>query len=297
MKNNTPAVLFYSQDFMTGVADMTMEERGYYITLLAHQNIHGHMSEEYIRRIAPGCPAYVLEKFLRDEDGAYFNKRMEEEIGKRNKFKDSRYKNLRQNGSPTSKSDMKTDKATDIGADIDDRYRRPISDSDMETETEIESNIKEIDRGVGEGRGKNKPSQMAQEFVDAFHALCPSLKPVTRLTDKRVKKINARLKEFTPEEIRRAFEHIEASDFATGRTGRWTCTFDWLIDSEAHMTKALEDVYGNRVKESSLEKAHREFMRELDEIEKGDAYERTGYHAAGRTGTDGAGYRAPYRLL
>lgn len=92
-KNNTPAVLFYSQDFLAGVAEMTNEERGAYITLLAYQNIHGHMSAEYIKRVCPDCPPYVLEKFSTDEDGCYFNERMEQEIEKRNNYSKSRGKN------------------------------------------------------------------------------------------------------------------------------------------------------------------------------------------------------------
>ena len=32
-----PAFQFYAQDFLTGVMDLTMEERGIYITLLARQ--------------------------------------------------------------------------------------------------------------------------------------------------------------------------------------------------------------------------------------------------------------------
>lgn len=92
-KNNTPAVLFYSQDFLAGVAEMTNEERGAYITLLAYQNIHGHMSAEYIKRVCPCCPPYVLEKFSTDEDGNYFNERMEQEIEKRNNYSKSRGNN------------------------------------------------------------------------------------------------------------------------------------------------------------------------------------------------------------
>ena len=92
-KNNTPAVLFYSQDFLAGVAEMTNEERGAYIPLLAYQNLHGHMSAEYIKRVCPGCPPYVREKFSTDECGNYFNERMEQEIEKRNNYSKSRGKN------------------------------------------------------------------------------------------------------------------------------------------------------------------------------------------------------------
>lgn len=92
-KNNTPAVLFYSQDFLAGVAEMTNEEIGAYIKLLAYQNIHGHMSAEYIKRVCPDCPSYVLEKFSVDDAGYYFNERMEKEIEKRNNYSKSRGNN------------------------------------------------------------------------------------------------------------------------------------------------------------------------------------------------------------
>ena len=130
-KNNTPAVLFYSQDFLAGVADMTYEERGAYITLLAYQNVHGHMSKKYIERVCPGCPSYVLDKFIEDADGDLYNERMQMEIDRRNRFKESREKNLKQNAS----SDM----GSDMGLDIGNRYGAPIWGSDMETETETET--------------------------------------------------------------------------------------------------------------------------------------------------------------
>lgn len=93
MKNSTPAVLLYPQDFLTGCAEMTMAERGAYITLLCYQNAHGHMSKTYIDRVCPECPEYVLEKFEVDEDGKYYNKRMEDEIKRRVKYSESRRKN------------------------------------------------------------------------------------------------------------------------------------------------------------------------------------------------------------
>lgn len=88
-----PAFLFYSGDFLTGVTGMNMEERGQYITLLCLQHAKGHLSLELMNRSVPGLSAYVLEKFQQDEEGFYFNKRLEEEAIKRNKFCDSRRNN------------------------------------------------------------------------------------------------------------------------------------------------------------------------------------------------------------
>jgi hypothetical protein len=88
-----PAFLFYSGDFLTGVTGMNMEERGQYITLLCLQHAKGHLTLELMNRSVPGLSSYVLEKFQQDEDGLYFNQRLEEEAIKRNKFCKSRSEN------------------------------------------------------------------------------------------------------------------------------------------------------------------------------------------------------------
>ena len=93
MKNTTPAVLLYYEDFLAGTADMTDEEVGQYIRLLCYQNAKGHLADGYIKRIMPNALAYVLEKFQADEDGAVFNRRMESEIERRVKYSKSRAEN------------------------------------------------------------------------------------------------------------------------------------------------------------------------------------------------------------
>jgi len=102
--NNTdskdPAFLFYSSDFLTGVIDMTMEERGQYITLMCLQHQKGHLSEKTIRFCLGSVSVSVMDKFMQDENGLYFNKRLEEEIFKRKNFIDSRRKNGQKGGRP-----------------------------------------------------------------------------------------------------------------------------------------------------------------------------------------------------
>lgn len=78
-----PAFLFYTKDFYNGVADLTMEERGQYITLLCLQHTKGHLTEKMIQINVPDATADVLAKFEHDSEGKLFNKRLEQEIGKR----------------------------------------------------------------------------------------------------------------------------------------------------------------------------------------------------------------------
>ncbi len=84
-----PAFLFYSSDFLTGVSDLTMEERGQFITLLCLQHQKGALSEKLMRLQCGGIPnADVLAKFRIDENGLYYNKRIEEEREKRQAHSD-----------------------------------------------------------------------------------------------------------------------------------------------------------------------------------------------------------------
>jgi hypothetical protein len=79
-----PAFLFYSSDFLSGIQDLTMEERGQYITLLCLQHLKGHLTEKTIMLTCHGnAAADVMAKFRRDPAGLWYNERLEEEIQKR----------------------------------------------------------------------------------------------------------------------------------------------------------------------------------------------------------------------
>lgn len=78
-----PAFLFYSSDFLSGVQDLTMEERGQYITLLCLQHQKGHLTEKMIRLCCGNATADVLAKFRQDDNGLFFNQRLEIEVDKR----------------------------------------------------------------------------------------------------------------------------------------------------------------------------------------------------------------------
>ncbi len=101
---NDPAVLFYTSDFLTGVIDMTMEERGQYITLLSYQHQKGHISIETIRLLVGNVSDKVLSHFKIDKDGLYFNSRMDKEKEARRKFTESRRQNGKKGGRPKKPS-------------------------------------------------------------------------------------------------------------------------------------------------------------------------------------------------
>lgn len=98
-----PAFLFYTSDFITGISDLTMEERGQYITLLCLQHQKGHLTEKTIRLNVANVSVDVLEKFTKDENGLFYNERLEIEIEKRSSFVDSRRENGKLGGRPKAK--------------------------------------------------------------------------------------------------------------------------------------------------------------------------------------------------
>jgi len=89
-----PAFLMYSNDFLTGVAELTMEERGQFITLLCLQHQKGPVTEKLMRLQCHGIPtADVLNKFRIDENGNYYNQRVESEREKRKKHSEKQRAN------------------------------------------------------------------------------------------------------------------------------------------------------------------------------------------------------------
>jgi len=94
------------------------------------------------------------------------------------------------------------------------------------------------------------PSQIPpyQEILESYNTLCPSLPKVKQMTDKRRKHIKAAWVKFKGDidKFVTVFKKAEASDFLSGRNGKWTgCNFDWLITYN-NMVKVLEDTYINK---------------------------------------------------
>lgn len=94
-KLKSPAINFYTSDFMTGTIFMSNEEVGAYIRLLCMQHQKGHLNEKDMIKI---CNTYeildsVMTHFKKDEDGLFYNERMDFEKERREKYKESRAKN------------------------------------------------------------------------------------------------------------------------------------------------------------------------------------------------------------
>lgn len=88
-----PALLFYPNDWIGGTMGMTLEEKGAYMELLMLQFNRGHMTKHMIGQAVGQIFGRIEDKFLIDDDGLYYNKRLEEEKEKRKAFTASRSNN------------------------------------------------------------------------------------------------------------------------------------------------------------------------------------------------------------
>ena len=89
-----PAVLFYFQDFLVGTEFMTDDEVGKYIRILCHQADKGALCLDKLKRICRSeVPEAIMEKLSHDENGNYYQKRMQLEREKRVSYSESRRNN------------------------------------------------------------------------------------------------------------------------------------------------------------------------------------------------------------
>jgi len=133
-----PAFLLYSSDFLTGCADLTMDERGQFITLLCLSHQKGGLSEKTIKISCPNVSKDVLAKFDLI-DGLYFNPRLEKEREKRAKHSEKQRENaLKRWNKDSDPKDMRPHSdgiadAMPLEDENEDENRDRIKDKDEKT--------------------------------------------------------------------------------------------------------------------------------------------------------------------
>ena len=89
-----PAFLFYPNDWIGGTMGMTFEEKGAYMELLMTQFNRGHMTTHMIGQVVGQNWDKIKDKFIKDENGLWYNLRLEEEKLKRQNYSKSRRNNV-----------------------------------------------------------------------------------------------------------------------------------------------------------------------------------------------------------
>lgn len=85
-----------------------------------------------------------------------------------------------------------------------------------------------------------------EDFANSWNQNCGKLPHVREFTDSRRKKVQARIRQGIPlERFASAVRCCVEKPFLRGENDRgWTATFDWLVDNDRNIEKAITDAYG-----------------------------------------------------
>lgn len=130
-----------------------------------------------------------------------------------------------------------------------------LADNVYSTTTDCIQIVYPVEERLGEDKtGKDNTSSSTavdrqpafdyQSVVDCFNSICKSLPSVQKLTDKRRKSIKTAASQLGELSFSDLFELVESSDFLTGRSGKWSCGFDWIL-KPSNLTKIIEGNYRN----------------------------------------------------
>lgn len=235
-----PAFMLYSQDFLVGVSDLTMEERGQYITLLCTEHQKGRLSKKLINLTVGNASEDVLSKFDVDDNGLYYNERLEEEIDKRSKYAESRSANGSKGGRPRKETTEKPQENHMVN--ICKPYAKAYEKA-YENHSENEN--------INENIIKNRIDY--NSFMYIYNAQCFNLSQIIKLTDKRKKAISTFLRSMTKEDFEQVCIKANNTPFLIGEnTSGWKASFDFVIKPD-NATKILEGAYNGSSKKGGLD--------------------------------------------
>jgi len=86
-----------------------------------------------------------------------------------------------------------------------------------------------------------------EEFANVWNRLRGKLPKVERFTESRKKKVKTRMNEgLTLERFAEAVENCTTKPFLRGdNDDGWTATFDWLVENDKNLEKAINNPYGS----------------------------------------------------
>jgi len=165
MKEKDPAFLFYSSDFLTGTQFFTDEQVGKYIRLICLMHQHGRLDKDDIEFVC--TDEKVLKKFHIDDDGKYYQPRLEKEMIKRAKYTQSRRDNL-QGKNPHMDVHMEDDMESHMESHMGETMI-----AHMENENEIVN--KDINTVVNVNKKKVKVAEFVSMTNDEYSSLVAKL--------------------------------------------------------------------------------------------------------------------------
>ncbi|MDD3260450.1 MAG: DUF6291 domain-containing protein [Oscillospiraceae bacterium] len=123
----------------------------------------------------------------------------------------------------------------------------PVPKSDPVPESVPESDPQAGPVQAGPSSGGAQKTAPLSAYREAFLRACPSFpQPANTKEWSAARKKRLLEKKLTPDKMETVFRRAEASDFLSGRSGKWSgCSLDWLL-SPQNWQKLLEGNYDNR---------------------------------------------------
>lgn len=164
-----PAFLFYSSDFLAGTMLMSDEQVGKYIRLLCYQHMNGHISEEDMKQICKTYDKHIYSHFTKDEEGNYYNQRLEDEIKRRKDYSESRRKNRSKKQEETKEEEKEEPTEKDMNNICSSHDKHMGTGTETGTKTKNIIGNKKIFNNKSQLQYIN-PSQKEFEDLDRFYA-------------------------------------------------------------------------------------------------------------------------------
>jgi predicted phage replisome organizer len=121
-------------------------------------------------------------------------------------------------------------------------------EKEIEKEIEIEKRREEKRKPCNADAVDSTPNTKINfdSIKDCFNSICVSLPKVKTITDNRKKTLKTILKQDNHFDFESFFKIVEASDFLSGRNGKWSsCCFDWIL-APSNKIKIIEGNYNNK---------------------------------------------------
>lgn len=85
-----------------------------------------------------------------------------------------------------------------------------------------------------------------EKVIEMFNTICVSYPKVKSLSEARKKAIRARLRTYSMDDLKKAFEAMEQSEFLRGNNSSdWSANFDWVM-KDRNLAKVLDGNYKNK---------------------------------------------------
>lgn len=185
-----PAFLFYPNDWLGGTIGMTFEEKGAYMELLMMQFNRGHMTEHMIGQVVGQNWSTLKSKFIQDENGLWYNVRLEEEKNKRQSYTESRRNNKSGSNQYTKKQEKESGHMT------------KHMTGHMENEN-VNENKDIIEKGNTDEKEIEKQKNISEIISYLNQKTGSSFKPETKETNRL---ISARIKDYQLEDLKKVID-------------------------------------------------------------------------------------------